>query len=138
MKHVRSKTPHEPQPDCPLCAACGAVLQTIKIDMPGKGFVEKHERELLVDAAHESDCAACRAPLLRHIAVSPFALCESLCGAPPIAPMVDAALSSDCNACRTARMVMGTGELPPRAEPEWTPQPRPDAEEIIAAKRDVS
>lgn len=140
MKHVRAKIPHEPQKDCTLDAVCGAVLVEVKTD-----GAMVHERDLLVDEAWQSDCAACRKPLLRHIRADHAKNGRSIktaCGAEPVAPTVVAAMASDCDDCRTAAGVAlvrdksWSGEsYGVRPEPAFESEPRADADEICASAR---
>lgn len=144
MKHVRAKIPHEPQKDCALDAVCGAVLVEVKVDGPKSEQKTIHERELLVDETWQSDCAACRKPLLRHIAdrVQNGSDLTTVCGAEPIAPTVAAGMASDCDDCRTVlgvalvRDKKWSGETyGVRPEAAFEPEPMADADEICASAR---
>lgn len=124
-----------------VAAICGAELIEVKTEVKGvMRFV--HESELLVDKAQDSDCAACRQPLLRHIAKHSTSSVETVCGAPAIAPSVHAAMASDCDDCRTAvgvalvRDKAWSGEsYGVRPEAVFESEPMAEADEICASAR---
>jgi hypothetical protein len=130
VRHIRLEGTNYP--------ICEAPLGEVKIDTP-KGTIVKHEIALLVDAAWQSDCDVCRAPLIKHIAVlvkvkGKRTKLGSACGQENKQPYVLVARESDCNNCRAALLIAPVQEkgMGLQQPPTWEPQPMVDADQIIA------